>query len=43
MLTFTRCSVHLMNGQVAAAGIKVLEWPGIEPGTIHYLDWMLYH
>ena len=23
--------------------VKVLERPGIEPGTIRYLDWMLYH
>ena len=23
--------------------IKVLERPGIEPGTIRYLDWTLYH
>ena len=23
--------------------VKVLEQPGIEPGTIRYLDWMLYH
>ena len=26
-----------------AVGIKVLERPGIKPGTIRYLDWMLYH
>ena len=23
--------------------VKVLERPGIEPGTIRYLDWTLYH
>jgi len=23
--------------------LKILDWPGIKPGTICNLDWMLYH
>ena len=33
----------LMDINFVAKMLKILDWPGIKPGTICNLDWMLYH
>ena len=36
-------TVYFLRPVPGADIVKVLERPGIEPGTIRYLDWTLYH